>query len=247
MSQTVSTPPAPRFENPNPFPFTREQYYRMGELGFFDGKRVELIFGEVIEQYPDDPGDPSPRPFRFTPAQYYQLGDLGFFDGKRVEFVRGEIVEMSPINWPHALGVGLVTDAMMAAFANGFWVSTQQPFAIAGWSPGSLPQPDVAVIPGSRRTATGHPTRAVLIVEVSDATFFHDITTKAEDYANADVPEYWVLDLNSRQLLVLRDPVALPAGLGTNAYRTQLTLSPTDRVFPLAVPTASIAVADLLP
>lgn len=32
-----------------PFRFSREQYYRLGELGFFDGKRVERIHGEIVE------------------------------------------------------------------------------------------------------------------------------------------------------------------------------------------------------
>ena len=35
-----------------PFRFTREQYHEMGRQGFFDGKRVELIFGEVVEMSP---------------------------------------------------------------------------------------------------------------------------------------------------------------------------------------------------
>ncbi len=35
-----------------PFRFSREQYYRLGELGFFDGKRVERIHGEIVEMSP---------------------------------------------------------------------------------------------------------------------------------------------------------------------------------------------------
>ena len=35
-----------------PFRWTREQYYRLGELGFFRGKRVERIRGEIIEMSP---------------------------------------------------------------------------------------------------------------------------------------------------------------------------------------------------
>jgi Uma2 family endonuclease len=34
------------------FRFTREQYYRLGELGFFDGRRVERIRGEIVEMSP---------------------------------------------------------------------------------------------------------------------------------------------------------------------------------------------------
>lgn len=37
---------------PKPIRWTREQYYRMAELGFFQGKRVELIKGEIIEMSP---------------------------------------------------------------------------------------------------------------------------------------------------------------------------------------------------
>src|SRR5215470_11228736 len=95
-------------------------------------------------------------PFRFTRKQYYEMGERGDFDGKRVELIFGEIVEMSPIGWPHALAVGLVADALAAAFPTGYWLSTQQPFVVPGGVPGSEPQPDVVVIPGAKRNYTDH-------------------------------------------------------------------------------------------
>ncbi len=247
MSATSTPATAPRFENPSPFQFTREQYYKLGELGFFSDCKVERIHGEIIEQYPNDPVDPSPRPFRFTREQYYQLGELGFFDGKRVELIRGEIVEMSPINLPHATATGLVSDALQIVFAMGFYINIQQPFRVPGSVPGSEPQPDVMVVTGTRRGQATHPTSATLIVEVSDSSFYYDITTKAELYAEANVADYWVLDINNRQLHVFRNPALLPAGLGTFAYRLHLILDPTDTVSPLAAAQATIRVADLLP
>ena len=190
-----------------------------------------------------------PCPWRWTREQYYKLGELGFFDGKRVELIRGEIIEMSPINWPHAQGVGLVSDALARVFATGFWLNVQQPIAIPGSAPGSAPQPDVAVIPGSRRSFTDHPTHAALLVEVADTTLFSDTTTKAELYATAGVPEYWVLDIVNRQLHVFRDPapLPLPTGLGAIAYRTHQTFGPADPVSPMAAPGATVMVSDLLP
>lgn len=188
-----------------------------------------------------------PRPFRFTREQYYEMGRRGYFDGKRVELIYGEIVEMSPINWPHALGVDLVVSALARAFATGYTVRSQQPFPIPNGKPGTEPQPDAAVIPGSPRDYTDHPTTAILIVEVADTTLAYDTTTKAELYATAGVPEYWVLDVAGRQLHVFRSPAPLPAGLGATAYQTHLTLSPTDTVSPLAAPDAAILVGDLLP
>jgi Uma2 family endonuclease len=35
-----------------PFRFTLEQYYELGKLGYFDRKRVELIYGEIVEMSP---------------------------------------------------------------------------------------------------------------------------------------------------------------------------------------------------
>lgn len=242
----VPTAVPPRFENPNPFAFTVEQYYRLGELGFFGDRRVELIYGEVIEKYPDDPTDPDqgPRPWRWTVEEYHRLGELGFFDGKRVELIRGEVVEMSPVNLPHANAVVLVDDALRLVFAVGFHVRVQQPFAVPGAKPGAEPQPDVAVIPGAVRALTAHPTVAALLVEVSDATLFHDMTTMAQTYAEAGVTDYWVLDLVNRQLLVYRDPAPVPGGA---AYRTGTAYGPADAVAPLAAPNAPVRVADLLP
>lgn len=49
MAATAPTlaPPAPA-----PFRFTRKTYYRLGELGLFDGMRVELLDGEIIRMSP---------------------------------------------------------------------------------------------------------------------------------------------------------------------------------------------------
>jgi Uma2 family endonuclease len=182
-----------------------------------------------------------------TREQYHKLGDEGHFDRKRVELIFGEVVEMSPIGWLHRVATGRVADALALAFATGFFVEVQQPFAIPGVPRGSEPQPDVSVTPGAQSDYTDHPTVATLLVEVADATVFYDLTTKAELYATANVPEYWVLDIPNRQLHVFRDPQPLSNALGATAYQTHLVLAPTDTVNPLGAPHATITVSDLLP
>ncbi|MCI0705571.1 MAG: Uma2 family endonuclease [Planctomycetia bacterium] len=183
------------------------------------------------------------RPFRFTREQYYKLGELGFFDGKRVELIRGEIIEMSPINWPHVLGTSKVGDALRAAFAGIGSVIEQGPHP----TDDSDPIPDVRVVTGQLKDYTDHPRTALLIVEVADTTLDYDTTTKAELYATANVPEYWVLDVVNRQLHVFRDPQPLPTTLGATAYQTHDTLGLNDTISPLAAPNAVIRVSDLLP
>lgn len=45
----VATSPAPGAGGPRPVRYTTDQYWRMHDLGFFDGIRHEFIGGEVIE------------------------------------------------------------------------------------------------------------------------------------------------------------------------------------------------------
>ena len=51
-SPETITPPPVADRGLRPFHWTREQYYRLGELGFFQGKRVERIRGEIVAMSP---------------------------------------------------------------------------------------------------------------------------------------------------------------------------------------------------
>jgi len=176
---------------------------------------------------------------RWTREEYEQLAAVGVFQpAERVELVDGVIYEMSPQKGRHAAGIRGVEEALRAAFLKGYDVRAQLPIALA---PDSEPEPDVAVVSGSWRDyPDAHPTTAVLIVEVSDSSSFHDRERKRGLYARAGVPEYWILDVVADRLEVYRD-------LGAGAYQTRLLLQPGDTVVPLANPGAAIAVADLLP
>ena len=173
------------------------------------------------------------------------MGDLGWFEGRRPFLLDGVIWEQGPMDTPHATGLTLIDAAVRRVFVSGHAFRVQMPFHVDEFND---PFPDLAVVPGEPRDyAAIHPTRAALIVEVSDTTLKTDTTLKAERYATAGVADYWVLDVTNRKLLVFRDPAPLPMGLGATAYRTQPTLNPTDRVSPLAAAHTSILVADLLP
>ena len=186
-----------------------------------------------------------PQPHRWTLAEYRELGKLGLFHDQKTMLLDGVLYVMGMPEPPHDTALGLTEEWLRAVFAVGRHVRSQKGFDIGTRND---PGPDLAVVAGAIRDfATRTPTVAALIVEVADSSLATDTTTKAELYATAGVPDYWVLDLAGRQLIVFRDPVSLPAGLGAIAYRTRLTLGPTNSVSPLAAPHALIAVADLLP
>lgn len=177
--------------------------------------------------------------YRWTREEYYQLADQGFFPpDKRVELIDGVIYEMSPQKSPHATGILIVTEALRAAFPQGHQIRVQLPLALDDHSE---PEPDLAVVAGGPRDyVEDHPETAVLIVEVSHRSSFHDRERKRSRYARSAIPEYWIVDVAGKQLEVYRNP-------GEGGYQTRLILKAGDTVSPLASPGAVIAVADLLP
>lgn len=188
---------------------------------------------------------PGPLAMRWTVEQFNRMGDMGWFEGRRPFLLDGVIWDQGPMNPPHAVALELLDIAIRAAFGAGWRFRIQTPLTVDDHND---PFPDYAVVRGSPRDSNdSHPATASLIVEVADTSIRVDLTEKAERYATAGVADYWVLDLENRRLIVLRDPEPLPKGLGATAYRTQLVFAPTERVSPLAVAQASILVGDLLP
>lgn len=185
-----------------------------------------------------------PAPKVWTVAQFHYLGDLGLFEGRGAKLIHGQVIEEGPMNPPHAIAGTKTEDLIRDVFGRGWHVRVQKPLVLGQ---ASDPEPDVAVVRGRPGDYTTHPTTADLVIEISDTSLGYDTTTKAELYAAAGIADYWVLDVTGRQLHVYRDPAPLPTSLGATAYRTHLTLGPTDHLSPLAVPTATVSVADLLP
>ncbi len=179
----------------------------------------------------------APAPRVWTVAEFHELGERGALDGRGAMLINGVIVEEGPMNPPHRLALELTIAALQQGFGTGWRVCGQMPLVLGLTTD---PQPDVAVIPGSIRGATGHPATASLVVEISDTSFRYDTTDKLALYATAGIIDYWVLDVNGRRLHVFRDPAG-------DAYATHLTLGESDSVAPLASPAAAVRVADLLP
>ena len=191
----------------------------------------------------------NPRSRPFTAAEFWRMYDLGFFSDQRVELIGGEIVTtMTQSNW-HALGVDNVKDALALVFDPArHWARAQFSLDL---SPLSVPDPDIAVVRGSKPSWTSrrNPTASVvlLVVEVSDTTLATDRGRKASLYAASGIAEYWILNLVDDVLEVRRDPRADATQDFGFGYASLATLTATDFATPLAAPGARIPVADLLP
>jgi Uma2 family endonuclease len=182
---------------------------------------------------------------RWRRVEYERLIESSFFPpGDRVELVGGQLIVGEPQGSGHFAAVRAVEEALRAAFGRGWEVRGQGPLAL---DDESEPEPDVAVVAGSFRDYTRHhPSRAVLVVEVSEASLALDRGPKASLYARAGVADYWIVNLVDRTLEVHREPVRDPAAPFGWRYRTVEALGGGRSVTPLALPDASIRIADLV-
>ncbi len=180
-----------------------------------------------------------PLPLRWTRDEYDRLADEGWFEGRRVEFIDGEIIEMPAQKGPHVVTVDVAGEALKAGFGPGHFVRRQAPLNLPN---GSAPESDLAVVEGEARQHLVNPSFALLVAEVSDRTLAYDLGRKAILYARGGIPEYWVIDLTKRRLIVHRQPD--PAN-GTWCERIEIADDGT--VSPSAKPELVIRVADLLP
>lgn len=193
---------------------------------------------------PAAPARARPATHRWTREQYLHMSDLGWFAGQKVELIDGKIIDMpSPKNL-HVMAVENAQDALKRAFGPKYWVRSQSTIDLG---PRSVPDPDIAVVPGPRRHDVDYPTTAVLVVEASETTLWLDHNRKLPIYAAADIPEYWIINLVDRQLEVYRAPGPDPARRSRHRYGVTVILKPGDYVTPLAAPKKRIAVAKLLP
>jgi Uma2 family endonuclease len=186
------------------------------------------------------------RTKRWTRYEYQQLGELGIFaPGEHVELLGGDLIVGEPKGGPHETAVGLVEDALRAAFGAGWVVRVASPISV---DDESEPEPDIAVVSGQRRDYRGaHPSGAVLVVEVADISLALDRGHKASLYARAGVADYWIVNLVDRLLEVHRQPVADPSAPFGWRYGAVERLGVEATVVPLARPRASLTVAELVP
>ncbi|HLI84629.1 MAG TPA: Uma2 family endonuclease [Bryobacteraceae bacterium] len=179
---------------------------------------------------------------RFTREEVDRLRESGFFEGHRYELIDGDLIDKMGQNPRHASAIQL-TLIWLAGIFGLPRVRGQLPIeASSADRTRSLPEPDLAVLLEHKPEFTGRHPRGeelLLAVEVADFTAAFDLSRKAVIYAAAGVPEYWVLDLNRRMLVMHRQPS--PTG-----YRLIQLFSESDTVS-LENRGETVRVAELLP
>jgi len=163
--------------------------------------------------------------YRFSRRDYYQMLEAGILtEDSRVELIEGEILALAAQNKRHAYCTTRLNRILVNRFGEGYHVRVQLPIIVDEYSE---PEPDFAVVTEEQLVKSPeHPTQAVLLVEVSDTSLAFDRIKKARLYARAEFPEYWVVNLRERSLIVHTHP-------GANGYEHVATFLEDDPASPL--------------
>jgi len=157
---------------------------------------------------------------RFSRAEYDRLIELGVFQpGEPIELIGGELMVAEPQGAPHYTAIQKTAKVLERAFGPGWTVRSQG----------------------------AHPSRPVLTVEVAESSLAIDRHHKGSVYARAGLADYWVLDLVDRVLEVYREPAPDRAARFGWRYARREVLDASGRVAPLAAPSATIRIGELLP
>jgi Uma2 family endonuclease len=147
----------------------------------------------------------------FTVDEYHELiasGALGSED--RVELLEGVVVDIPRIGPGHAVSVEKTVRSLSQLELSGWHLRAQQPVALER----SAPQPDLAIVRGGQDDyASRHPgpSEIGLVIEIAETTVDVDRNRKAQIYADAAIPEYWLINLPERKVEVFSEPQAKKA------------------------------------
>lgn len=140
--------------------------------------------------------------------EYHRMIAAGAFADRNVQLVLGEIVEMAPEGPLHRYTNAGVLDYLRQLLGDRALVLPPGPIELP--KSNSEPEPDVSIVAPLGTTYRDRlplPTDIYWLVEISHSTVNYDLNTKAKMYALDGVREYWVMDIERRQLWIHRQPI----------------------------------------
>lgn len=159
---------------------------------------------------------------RITVEQYHQMQDNGALRKEdRCELIRGFLVEKPINNPPHASAISRVMKQLMTLLGMDAVIRIQLPITLSD----SEPEPDAVLAAGTDddyNTRHPGPDDVLFLVEVSDSTLAFDRTVKLPLYAEAGIPQYWIINVADKSIEVYAQSAAArtPATASPRSTRT---------------------------
>ncbi len=173
---------------------------------------------------------------RFTVAEIECMVAGGIIsEDERIELIGGEVVPMSPKGRRHEVLRSELAFALSRRCPAHLKVATETPLKLAA---DNAPEPDIIVFPASLKAPDVDGASVLLVIEIADTSLAYDIGTKAPIYAAQGVREYWVINANTLETTIHREPIG-------SAYRTVTTAGADMRLIPHLAPELDVRLADI--
>ena len=144
---------------------------------------------------------------KLSVQDYHKMAEVGILaPDDCVELINGEIYQMSPIKSLHASHVNRIALLLARLIEDDYHLITQNPIQLDSYSE---PEPDLALVKKDEQFyLKQHPKAAdtLWVIEVADSSLEYDRTIKGELYAQADIPFYWIINLQDYQIEAYAKP-----------------------------------------
>ena len=183
---------------------------------------------------------PQPRRLRFSVDEYYKMIELGMLkDYEKAEIIEGELIQKMPIGKKHSAIVEKLNEILRDRLGKSVSLRNQQPVRFGDYNE---PEPDLSVLKRRDDFYFDHkpvPKDVLLLIKVSDATLKYDRDTKLALYAEAEIPEVWIVNLVNNIVEVHQKP-------SVGIYQLTKIFKRGEQIESKALPDLKLAVDEVL-
>lgn len=142
-------------------------------------------------------------------ADYHKMIEANILgENDRVELIYGQLINMSAVSSSHSGRVNRISSFFIRNLSpKKYIVCVQNPITLIAEN--SEPEPDIVIANYREDFYTeSHPNPADirLLIEVSNTTLNYDRKVKTKLYAEANIPEYWIINTDKSVIEVYKEP-----------------------------------------
>ncbi|MDJ0556909.1 MAG: Uma2 family endonuclease [Microcoleaceae cyanobacterium MO_207.B10] len=174
---------------------------------------------------------------KWTVEDYHRMINAGIIEERQVELINGDIINMSPEGPIHRFINHRGVKYLRQVLGNLAEVMEAHPVTFVN----SEPEPDITIVRSPDTLYLDrHPYGEDIywIIEIADSTLQKDLGMKKTLYANAEIQEYWVIDIAQKSLKVFQNQI-------NNEYKVEKNYQ-DGIVSPLAFPSVEISVKKII-
>jgi Uma2 family endonuclease len=143
---------------------------------------------------------------RFDVDDYHRMAEAGILtEDDRVELIDGEILAITPIGPRHNAAVNRANRALVTGVGDRAIVQVQGSVRLDRFNE---PQPDLVLLRPQHDFYASRlpgPADILLIIEIAESSLQYDQEVKTRIYAEAGVPEYWLVNVDQGHVSCFTD------------------------------------------